>query len=337
MTKKADTRSRGQIERRGDSKFLVRVYLGRVDGKRKYSSRVTEGTYRMAEQELTKMLREIDTQSFVEPAKMTVKEYLTQWLEGRVDVKPRTLRGYREQVQYNILPHLAAYRVDQLSKLVIEKAWKALIDLGKSPGSVVLAHRVLSPALRALVDEGKLVRNPCDLVTLPRNPKREQKVLSPEQVVSFLEKNSAHELYALWMLLMTTGLRPSEALGLQWADLNTDDGTISIKRAVTEDREGTLMVDETKTDLSARMVSIPSTTSRGTEGSPQAPGSGDAEGREGLRPDAELGLRESRRAPVGPDGDPQEIQGVPEGRWVVRRHHAVRRHAAHPRDDAPCR
>lgn len=258
-TKKPEVRSRGQIERRGDYKFLVRVFLGRVDGKRRYSSKVVEGTYKQAEQTLTKMLREIDTQSFVEPSKLTVKEYLTQWLSGKIDVKPRTARGYQEQIDYNILPHLGAYRVDQLSKLVIERAWKALLDAGKSPGSIILAHRVLSPALKALVDEGRLVRNPCDLVTLPRNPKKEMRVLTPEQVSTFLDKTRDHELYALWLLNMVTGLRPSEALGLSWGDVNLDDATISVQRSLTEDKNGVLIVDETKTALSARHISLPAT------------------------------------------------------------------------------
>lgn len=258
-SKKKQPRSRGSIERRGDNKFLVRVFLGRVDGKRRYASRVTEGTFRQAEQELTKMLREIDTQSFVEPSKLTVKEYLTQWLEARVDIKPRTKRGYLEQITYNIIPTLGHFRVDQLSKLVIEKAWKTLLDDGKAPGNIILAHRVLSPALGALVAEGKLTRNPCDLVGLPRNPKKELKILSPDQVTAFLEKNASHELHALWMLNMVTGLRPSEALGLRWSDVDLEQGTISVQRSVTEDAEGTLMVDETKTSSSARMVSIPTT------------------------------------------------------------------------------
>jgi integrase len=258
-TKKKDTRSRGQIERRGDYKFLVRVFIGRVDGKRRYASKVVEGTFKQAEKELTKMLGEVDTQSFVEPSKLTVKEYMLQWLDGRLDIKPRTKRGYREQIEYNIVPKLGHYRVDQLNKLVIEKAWRQLLDEGKAPGNITLAHRVLSPALGALVAEQKLVRNPCDLVNLPRNPKKEKKILSPDQVRTFLTANQDHELYGLWLLNMVTGLRPSEALGLRWADIDLDTGTISVQRSVTEDEKGALMVDETKTALSARMISIPST------------------------------------------------------------------------------
>lgn len=259
MPKRKDPRERGQIVRRGDAKFLVRVFLGRADGKRRYSSKVVEGTFRQAEQELTKMLRDIDTQSFVEPSKMTVADYMKQWLDGKIDIKPRTMRGYQEQIDYNIVPKLGAYRVDQLNKLIIEKAWKQLLDEGKAPGNIILAHRVLSPALGALVAEGKLVRNPCDLVTLPRNPKKELRVLTPDETVAFLEKNQDHELHALWMLNMVTGLRPSEALGLKWGDLNLDEGTISVQRSVTEDKDGVLVVDETKTATSNRHVSIPAT------------------------------------------------------------------------------
>src|SRR5690348_3490489 len=98
MRKKPQERKRGQIERRGDDRYLVRVFLGRkADGTRNYSSKTVRGTFKTAERELTKLLSEIDTGTFVEPVKQPLQEYLEHWLEStmRLKVSPRTLEDYR--------------------------------------------------------------------------------------------------------------------------------------------------------------------------------------------------------------------------------------------------
>ncbi len=61
--------------------------------------------------------------------------------------------------------------------------------------------------------------NPADLVDLPRKPRREMRALSPEQASAFLRAACGTPFEALWVLLLTTGMRPSEALGLKWSDL----------------------------------------------------------------------------------------------------------------------
>jgi len=56
--------------------------------------------------------------------------------------------------------------------------------------------------------------------------------------------------YALWLLLLTTGLRPSEALGAKWSDLNGKG--IDVRRSL--DRLGNL--NAPKTDKSRRTVML---------------------------------------------------------------------------------
>jgi integrase len=43
--------------------------------------------------------------------------------------------------------------------------------------------------------------------------------LTPNEVEQFLDSTRDDPLYALWILLVTTGMRIGEATGLRWADL----------------------------------------------------------------------------------------------------------------------
>ena len=60
-------------------------------------------------------------------------------------------------------------------------------------------------------------RNVATLVDLPKSIRKEIRALSPDEVRRFLAEAATDRWNALWVLLVTTGLRPGEALGLKWA------------------------------------------------------------------------------------------------------------------------
>jgi integrase len=90
----------------------------------------------------------------------------------------------------------------------------------------------------------------------PRNPRKEGRTLTPEQARQLLETLRDHRHEALFVLMLTTGIRRGEALGLRWEDLDLDGATARIRRALK--REGGMLVaGEPKTSRSRRVVSLP--------------------------------------------------------------------------------
>jgi integrase/peroxiredoxin len=55
---------------------------------------------------------------------------------------------------------------------------------------------------------------------------------TPQELGAFLGHVSDDRLYALWLLLATTGLWPDEALALEWSDVDLDEGKISVRSAL---------------------------------------------------------------------------------------------------------
>lgn len=62
------------------------------------------------------------------------------------------------------------------------------------------------------------------------------------------------EGHTLWFLLAATGMRPGEALGLKWSDL--DGSHLRVRRALVRDTTG-WRLDEPKTDKGKRVVLLP--------------------------------------------------------------------------------
>jgi hypothetical protein len=73
---------------------VVRVFLGRVNGRRRYLNKAVHGSKKDAENVLTSLLRDRDLGTLVEPTRMTLHEYLDEWL--KTAAKPRVrLRMYQ--------------------------------------------------------------------------------------------------------------------------------------------------------------------------------------------------------------------------------------------------
>ena len=116
MPAKPAPRNRGQIIQKGDGRWLVRFYAGRdAEGKRQYPAKLVEGTYKQAEKELTKMLRESDTGTFVPASKQSLKDYCTLWLDGKVGLSAKTKRDYILRLEKDVYPVLGTVKLDQVS------------------------------------------------------------------------------------------------------------------------------------------------------------------------------------------------------------------------------
>ena len=73
---------KGNITRRGERSWRLKYDLGRdeLTGKRRIEYQTVRGTRRDAERELTAILHSLNTGSYVQPTKLTLADWLQQWL-----------------------------------------------------------------------------------------------------------------------------------------------------------------------------------------------------------------------------------------------------------------
>jgi integrase len=86
-----------------------------------------------------------------------------------------------------------------------------------------MLHSALHDAMRW----GYLVRNVAAAADPPAARTPEQKVWSPQELGAFLDHVHGDRLYALWLLVATTGMRRGELAGLRWVDIDFDHATVS--------------------------------------------------------------------------------------------------------------
>jgi integrase len=108
-----------------------------------------------------------------------------------------------------------------------------------SYGTANYTYRTLRARLNDAVRLKRIARNPLNDVRLRRDScqpsESKMRRLTTDEAVRFEQAAATDRFGALWILLLHTGLRPSEALGLQWDDVNGD--TLEIRRALAWTRE----------------------------------------------------------------------------------------------------
>src|SRR5215475_14101319 len=132
---------------------------------------------------------------YVNRSTSTVAAYLAEWLEAHAStVKPKTLAGYRHDIDHYIVPRIGYMRLQALRPAVISKLYRELAEHGGQDGGPLSAwtvshiHRTLRKALEDAVHvEQLLAVNPAEQSKRPRQRGAEPaRVWTAEQMDAFL-------------------------------------------------------------------------------------------------------------------------------------------------------
>ena len=254
---------RGHGPKRGATWSYV-IYLGHdADGKKKYKWLGGHRTKREAEEALVSALERLRTGMWTDPGKMTVGDFLEQWLAAVLPtVRDNTKRSYGEMIRLWVIPRIGSIKLAHLTAAHLRALQGELLESGRVDGkgglaasSVLKCHRVLKHAFNDSVRWGLLARNPVDLIDAPRAEQREMTAWSGEQARRFVDAIATDRQFAMWVLFITTGMRRGEVAGLAWDDLDTERGVLSVQRAVISAGKGTGL-SEPKTRRSRRSIPL---------------------------------------------------------------------------------
>lgn len=249
----------GQVIKRGDKVWLVRIFLGRNEnGTRRYLNKTIKGTKKDANTYLSKTMADISTGTYIEPSPVSVAEYLKKWLDvaARPRVSRRTADGYAALIERYIQEPLGRKRLADLRPLDIQKVYAEMQARGLSARVVRHTHSALHNALKQAVKWDMISRNPSDLVELPKVPHKERRVLSPDEAARFLKAADVMKHGLIFEFALLSGMRPEEYLALQWSDVDFERGTVQVNRALVRHKK-CWSFEKPKTARSRRTVSIP--------------------------------------------------------------------------------
>jgi Site-specific recombinase XerD len=174
-------------------------------------------------------------------------------------VKISSLQTYTNLMKKHILPALGALNLAAVTPGIVRKWIDEMANSGLASSTVSNAYRLFAAAMKAAWEDGQIQKNPCRKIRVQRTEKEEQRILTHKEQEMVKEYASgARELPAL--LSLYTGMRLGEVCALKWADVDFEQGTITVKRTVQRILRGAktaLMIGTPKSLHSRRTIPVP--------------------------------------------------------------------------------
>lgn len=206
---------------------------------------------------LNKKLQEYGESGTVAQPKTTLDEYLIFWLDSKKgSITQATYDFYDVHIRTHILTDpIARLKIDKISTLVIQAFINRMIGKGPSARTIHSTIDTLRPALKSAVKWGLINRNPAELLDLPPMTKPEKQIWSDEDAFRFLEIIKGDYFEAFYLLVISTGMRHGELLGLTWDNVNLSDPSITVTKSLTRDKK---FKEKPKTEKGRRKILISS-------------------------------------------------------------------------------
>jgi integrase len=196
--------------------------------------------------------------------RVNFKELAEQWLESKRNLRPWTRAAYRRSLDRELLPRFGHLKLARITPDRVAGMIRDLEARGLAAATIDNYMKPLSGAFGYAIRNGLAGHNPVSALSpddRPRGPRRrEHRIWSPEDIQALLvaseqlarQPKSKYDYSPPIRTAIYTGLRIGELLGLQWRDVDLNEGVINVQAQWT--REG--IRTEPKTPTAKRRVPL---------------------------------------------------------------------------------
>lgn len=251
--KKTNRREKGEgsVFLRSDGRYVAQVQNGtKPNGRPNYITRYAK-TEALAKKKLKELKLEIASNTYIANSKKTVQQYMTDWLNTVkvLELRPGSFDRLEETLLYQVFPYIGhiqnqAVTSDDVQKMITElykkgyaestiKKAKQAVNNCYSTGVIKHTARI-NPALGVVLkSDNKNVKNkakkkPKIHYYLPEEINKIEKAV----LATYRNKKQIYRLGYAVVLVLNTGIRISELVGLKRSNVNLDKKYISIEDTI---------------------------------------------------------------------------------------------------------
>lgn len=240
-------------KRRSDGRKQASIYLGIVDGRKKYKY-----VYAATDKELNRKLDEARTQLGkgldLSAQRDTFRFWWNNWLKiKQAEISDKKFRAYKAKEKY--ISHLFDMQMNKIHAMDIQSIIYDNTQLADD--TLRQIRNILRQIFQLAVVNRVIDFNPADGVRMPkrREPEEKRRALTSEEI-SWIE-NTPHRAQTAAMIMLYAGLRRGELIPLLWTDIDLDAGTISVTKSVEAEGSYLSVKKGAKSAAGERTVFIP--------------------------------------------------------------------------------
>ena len=217
------------ISQRKDGKFTARFTTKDGGRREKHFNTLPEARNWLADAQYEDKHGKVITSP-----EMTVDMWFDFWMENLIcDLSPNTRRNYRERYKINIQPVIGSMRLSDVKpmhcKIVLNR-----MDAVYAGSTIRQTYIAMGTMLRSAVMNKMIFEHPMDGVryTKPVRAVDDIKFLTVEEQQIFMEAAKRSHNYRQYALLLETGLRTGELIGLTWDAIDWRKRTLTVNKTL---------------------------------------------------------------------------------------------------------
>lgn len=259
------TLRKGEVQRSSDKRYMY-TYTDPM-GRRKfiYANDLAE----LREKESKLMKDQLDGLDLYVAGKASVNDTFDRYMSTKYNLRESTKSSYLYTYDHYVRDTFGKKRIADIKYSdVLQFYYYLLNEVKISLGTLDTVHCLLHPTFQLAARDEIIRNNPTDGVMkeISRESGKNRGIrhaLTVEQQRAFMEYIANHPIYYHWWpmftVLLGTGCRIGEALGLRWQDLDYDKRTISINHSLSyyqkpESNKSVLRISKPKTEAGIRTI-----------------------------------------------------------------------------------
>ena len=193
------------------------------------------------------------------PSDLTVNEWFEFWLDHIVgDLAPNTIRNYRERYNRNVKPILGKLKLTDVKPLHCKMVLNGM-NATYAGSTIRQTYIAMGTMFRAALMNGLITKHPMDGVryTKPVRAVSDTRFLTVDEQARFIEVAKRSHNYDQYALILETGLRTGELIGLTFDAINFEQRTLTVNKTLEyRHKQGTWRAGPPKTIQSYRTIPL---------------------------------------------------------------------------------
>ena len=168
------------------------------------------------------------------PSDMTADDWFNYWITNIVgDLAPNTRRNYKERYEHNIQPVIGRIKLSDVKPLHCKMVLNTM-DMDYAGSTIRQAYITMGTMLKSALMNDLIAKHPMNGVryTKPVRAASDIKFLTVAEQEKFLETAKRSHNYYQYALILETGLRTGEMIGLTWDAIDWENKTLTVNKTL---------------------------------------------------------------------------------------------------------